>query len=572
MKKDLKDVCSDFLHITTRRQLAGVLGVEFKNLAYNLYKLNDDEKYKIFLIKKRNGGTRQIIAPVKGIKNIQRNLAAILLNVFETKFCVHGYTKNKNIITNASIHVRKKYIINIDLHEFFPSVNFGRVRGVFLRHPFNFNSEIATTLAQICCYKGFLPQGAPTSPVVSNYICRRLDNNLLEFSKINKVHYTRYADDITFSSNHRSIPAQIGNIQSNTLLISENLNNIVLTNGFEINSRKTRYANKDNRQEVTGLIVNKFPNVKRKYIRHVRAMLNAWEKFGIDSAASEHFEKYNHKTNVVIYPELSYQREVRGKIAFIGQVKGKEDDIYIKLLTRLKRLMPEVKLSIVKRYGGEAVAPTLFGEGKTDWKHCEAALNYFRAQGEFIDLDILFKNYGDGLEINNAELLKICESLSKTGLNPQKVICLFDRDDETIKRKVVADGKLYKHWGNNVYSVLLPIPAHRKFEQISIEHFYTDEDLKTKDENGRRLYLSNEFDQNTGLHLTDQLVHVNKVILKTNYMRLIDSRVFKDNGTNVALSKNNFAENIHSGNKLFQKISFKEFKILFQQLKEVIEL
>lgn len=337
--------------------------------------------------------------------------------------------KGKNIKSNALNHVRKGTVINIDLKDFFPSINFGRVRGLFKSYPFNFDDTISTTLAQICCYKNILPQGAPTSPIISNFICRKLDNKILDLSRKGRFEYTRYADDITFSTNKFPIPKEIGDVFENKLFISEDLSKVINDNGFQINSEKTRFAYKQNRQEVTGLIVNKFPNVKRNYIRHVRAMLHAWEKFGIYEAAREHFEKFNCKNKKSTYVELSYQYELIGKIGYIGLIRGKDNMIYRSLYHRIKNLNPDVKLSIIKKASDQSNLPIIFGEGKTDLKHLQAALESFQAKGEYVDLDIAFSNYKNRLEINNIELMKICEGLSKTEFPKNKIICIFDRDD-----------------------------------------------------------------------------------------------------------------------------------------------
>ena len=391
MKGIDENTIKDFLDVKTKRELAKILGVEYKTLIYNLYKLKFDEKYNLFEIKKRNGKTRKIIAPISGIKFIQENLSKILLEIHNAKFCVHGFLKSKSIKTNALPHVKKRILINLDLENFFPTINFGRIRGIFLSKPFEFPEPIATMLAQICCYEDYLPQGAPSSPIISNYVCRRLDNQLLKFAKKYKLDYTRYADDITFSTNLKSIPEGVGLVKDNNLKISEELNEIVVSNGFTINSEKIRYAFRNNRQEVTGLIVNSFTNVNRKYVRHVRAMLHAWEKFGVDAAAKEHFEKYNYKNKPLQNIELSFQAELVGKIGFIGHIRGKDNKIYKRLYERIKTLNPEVNLSIVEKASSESEIPIVYGEGKTDWKHLKAALTYFKRKGEYADLNIAFE-------------------------------------------------------------------------------------------------------------------------------------------------------------------------------------
>lgn len=315
-------------------------------LAYYLYKLPPEQQYKKYDIPKRTGGTREIYAPISGIKQIQKRLSHILQNYQPAKFCVHGYVKERSIKTNAYIHRRKRIVINLDLKDFFPSINFGRVRGLFKSAPFGLNDEVATTLAQICCHDGKLPQGAPTSPVISNYICRRLDNELIAFARKHKINYSRYADDITFSTNLQFLPTAVGHIKEHKIVLSNTLQKIFQDNGFTINEEKTRYALRTNRQEVTGLIVNAGINVPRKYIMRIRAMLHAWEKYGLEAAAKEHFEKFNYKHKHPNYPEIAFKNELTGMLNYVGQMKGIGNRVYIALYYRIKRLDSNIKLSI----------------------------------------------------------------------------------------------------------------------------------------------------------------------------------------------------------------------------------
>ncbi len=287
--------------------MAEILGSSLKNLAYNLYVLPSEKQYNIFNIPKKRGGHREICAPISTIKYLQKQLANILIQYQEFRPCVHGYVKSKSIKTNAFVHQNKRIVINIDLKDFFGSINFGRVRGVFLKQPFNFNNTVATTIAQICCHNGRLPQGSPASSIVSNYICRKLDSELLSFSQKHRMNYSRYADDITFSTNLKHMPSEIGEIQNEQFILSKNLRGIIESNGFVINENKVRYALRNNRQDVTGLIVNRRVNVPRKYIKRIRAMLHAWETFGIDNATKEHYEKFNYKNRRPDYPEIAFK-------------------------------------------------------------------------------------------------------------------------------------------------------------------------------------------------------------------------------------------------------------------------
>jgi len=571
-KAEIENLVEEFHSVKTLRELAICLKVEYKILTYHLYRVKDEKKYTEFEIKKRNGGIRKIVAPISGIKSIQSNLNLILQNIYPPKSSVHGFTLNRSIKSNASSHLRKRIIVNIDLKDFFPTINFGRVRGLFMAYPFNFGAEVATALAQICCFKNTLPQGAPTSPILSNFICRRLDNEIMRLVSTNKSRYTRYADDITISTNLKSLPSDIGIIKENNLILNENFIQIIQTNGFMINDAKTRFALRKNRQEVTGLIVNKVINVNRKYVRHIRAMLHCWEKFGITLAANEHFTKYNVKFKVISSPENSFKNELVGKIGFIGFIKGKDNLIYRNLLSRLNILAPDVQLKIVQNEIEQEANPIVFGEGRTDWRHLKKTFESLKQKGLYRGLFLKFHEYNTELEINNDQLLNICKGLPKTDFSTKKVICLFDRDVKKINNQVAENGKPYKNWGKDVYSLLMPIPSHRTFDEICIEHYYSDEDLIKLDENGRRIYLSSEFDSTTGFHLKENLSYKTIKILKAKYPRILDYNVLNEEGKNIALSKTDFSRKILEAISPFDKVSFDNFKLIFDEIEKIINL
>ena len=120
--------------------------------------------------------------------------------VYKTKPAAHGFVLDKNVATNAKGHVKKKYVFNIDLENFFDQIHFGRVRGMLMKPPYNLGEEAALVISQIACYKGKLPQGAPTSPILTNMVCAPLDTQLTKLAKKYNLQYSRYADDITFST------------------------------------------------------------------------------------------------------------------------------------------------------------------------------------------------------------------------------------------------------------------------------------------------------------------------------------------------------------------------------------
>ncbi|QXE22675.1 reverse transcriptase (RNA-dependent DNA polymerase) [Richelia sinica FACHB-800] len=339
-----------FYALKNPMDIADLLGISYGRLVYHIYVIESENRYKIFDIPKKSGGIRQISTPITALKIIQQKLNQVLKTVYKPKASVHGFVSDKNIVTNAQAHTKKRYVLNIDLKDFFPSMNFGRVRGMFMATPYNLPPDVATVLAQICCHNNQLPQGAPTSPIITNMICAKMDSRLQRLAKDCKATYTRYADDITFSTTLPQFPNDLAYTgteeDTEKILIGNRLLAIIHENGFEVNEQKIRLQVKGNHQEVTGLTTNIFPNVDRKYVRQIRAMLYAWAKFGLEAAENEYFEKYVSKSRLSIKPKLEFQQVLRGKIEFIGMVKGKEDSIYQKYMNQYKIL---ARLSIVNK-------------------------------------------------------------------------------------------------------------------------------------------------------------------------------------------------------------------------------
>jgi RNA-directed DNA polymerase len=305
--------------------------------------------YKNFIIEKKSGGERHISSPNKKLKELQLILLSYLCKHMDNaKDCVHGFTKSKSIVTNAASHCHKKtsHVLNVDLKDFFPSITFFRVRGIFKSHPFNFGHECATVLAQICCFQGSLPQGAPTSPVISNIICRQLDRDLSFIAIKNRASYTRYCDDITFSfinKNYSIINNDICHFDGADVKLSEGLTSIIKKNSFHINQNKTRISSKYHRMEVTGLTINIKPNVRKKYIDQIRGALHSWEKFGYQNA-SQKWNNIPHKNNVYHLPAPSLHRHLYGKLLHLKSVRGNFDNIYNKLAEKYNRLINQESL------------------------------------------------------------------------------------------------------------------------------------------------------------------------------------------------------------------------------------
>jgi RNA-directed DNA polymerase len=308
------------LTIEKPAELCGFLRTSF----FKLEEVINNPTYKQYTIRKKKGGERQIFAPEKNLKAIQKRLNYFLqaYYLWIKPNEVHGFVVHPhylgtycNIVENAKVHIGKKYVLNIDLKDFFPSITAKQVKNIFTSHYFNFNEQLANALTLLTTYEGKLPIGAPTSPVISNFICHQLDSDLINFCKDNQLTFTRYADDLTFSSD-----TAISN--DNTLDII----NLIKKNSFEINEKKLRLKTSNRKQTVTGLTVNEKVNVDRKLLKKIRAMLHDLTTNGIDPAVKRHF----HTDNVEQRHGAKFIHRLEGYINFVGQVRGKTDSLYIK--------------------------------------------------------------------------------------------------------------------------------------------------------------------------------------------------------------------------------------------------
>lgn len=236
----------------------------------------------------------------------------------------HGFKRRLSISTNGARHVDRKWVLNFDLEDFFPSINFGRVRGFFMKNKhFLLEEKAATIIAQLACHNGALPQGAPTSPVVSNLVANHLDIRLSRVATKNRCTYTRYADDITFSTNKSEFPKGIA-IDRNDYSscedwqLSKKIRTEVKRSGFEINPDKTRMLYRRSRQDVTGLVVNTKVNVKRELYKQVRAQVHNFIKNDVCSKKV----KVGGAEKEVAVSEAALQ----GILSHIFWVKGAEFD------------------------------------------------------------------------------------------------------------------------------------------------------------------------------------------------------------------------------------------------------
>lgn len=346
---------SNYSFIRTIEQLSYVLKIKSSDLfrVIELVQLNNDGLYYNFKIRKKNGGIRNIHSPTLELKIIQRVLSDFFIRHYQNRKCVHGFVTDRSIVTNAIYHVGKRCVFNIDLKDFFPSISFEMIITLLTGNKFFFSSEIAEILTKICTYQYCLPQGAPTSPILSNFICENLDYQLQTLAYKNKAVYSRYGDDITFSfycesKNISEEIVQFDRVREKKYQnkyrdfdqekCGEKLTEIIKSNGFEINQEKVRLNTIGQRLEVTGLTVNEFVNVRRKYVRNIKSMLYAWEKWGYENAEKEYLLKYFFKKNYSPY-KPNFSRVVKGKLAFLKMVRGQDDKIYRNLAMRFNRLV-----------------------------------------------------------------------------------------------------------------------------------------------------------------------------------------------------------------------------------------
>lgn len=319
----------------------------------NFYSWGNKNKYIAFNIRKKSGAERTIHAPVNGLKAIQKCLNLILQTIYEPHKAATGFVPNKSIVDNARIHTGSIYVYNIDLKDFFPSIEQARIWGRLQKPPFNLSKDnsriqLANIIAALCCFemeverkneqtgewekvvKNVLPQGAPTSPTITNIICERLDIRLSGVAKRFGLRYSRYADDITFSSMHNVF-------QKDGEFLKE-MERIITDQNFTIKESKTRLQKQGYRQEVTGLLVNEKVNVQQKYVKQLRMWLYLWEKYGYEKATTYFSQQYiADKGHTKKLPPVM-QNVIAGKLEYLRMVKGADNALYKKLRYRLDKL------------------------------------------------------------------------------------------------------------------------------------------------------------------------------------------------------------------------------------------
>ncbi len=330
-KKKRPDISPALPSIPTPKALASFLGLtSIREIAK--WQRPGEEKgsgYVAFEVPKRSGGTRRIHAPKAALKKAQRTILDLILALVPTHGACHGFVKGRSITTNAGPHEGKRLVLKVDLSDFFPTIHFRRVVGLF--EMFGYSPEVATLLASLCTHRarlpdghvvwpGVLPQGAPTSPAIANIICRRLDARLSQLANKVGAHYTRYADDLTFSF------ADPKDVHLGRFFWW--VDQICQAEGFTENAKKRRILKQNTQQRVAGVVVNHGLHVPRTVRRNLRAMLH-------QATQSHHGASVTNAVSPSKEVKTPLQA-IMGQAAYVNMVEPKRGQVFLAALRALK--------------------------------------------------------------------------------------------------------------------------------------------------------------------------------------------------------------------------------------------
>lgn len=319
-------------------QIATAIGITIGELRFLSFsrKTATLSHYIRFKIPKKTGGERLISAPMPRLKRVQYWILENILDQIEPHEAAHGFRRERSIVTNATPHIGATAIANLDLQDFFPSISYKRVKGLF--RSLGYSEAVATIFGLICTEpdvetveldgktyyvaltERHLPQGAPTSPAIANLLCRRLDRRLTQLADTLGFTYTRYADDLTFSTTNSSLH-QLCNLLKRTA-------SIIAHEGFAVNPEKTRILRQSRQQEVTGIVVNNKLNIDRKTLKRFRATLFQIERDGLDG------KHWGHSPNLLT--------AIQGFANFIAMVNPEKGT---PLLDQVKQIKAKYKPS-----------------------------------------------------------------------------------------------------------------------------------------------------------------------------------------------------------------------------------
>lgn len=501
----------------TQKDLANLLGYSEKNFTRILFSQDISTRYQSFEIPKKNGHKRKIFAPTPELKTLQTRLSILLSNCYEeleikrlsttsyvTCISSHGFRRrltveipisksNRNshnfqevklgIYSNAQKHTNKRLVLNIDIKDFFESITFSRIVGFFAKNKFFLLSfDIAILIAQIATYRtstsqeGFLPQDSPCSPIISNLIGNILDVKMVKLAKEYKFTYTRYVDDLTLSTNLPNFSENIVKLDRETWITGSALKHAINGSKFTINPKKTRLTNKYNKQEVTGLTVNKKVNIDQIYYRYTRSMV---QKFCADG---EFFKSKVHMDKQKISREA-----LNGILSHIFHIKNQQKIEFKNYTRNFNELNSIEKLYTKFLFHHYFVHPQrmiIIGEGYTDPLHFKLACHkLYKNSLKFIKFSSLdgtklfskITGYGGGTGLLKIFLqnYKHFYKARNICLKPCLIIVDGDSDGEAVISKAKSEFKStfkeinhpsmttaellsYYHIYNNLYILQLP--------------------------------------------------------------------------------------------------------------------
>lgn len=305
-----------FCSLNSIRSLCQLLKIDQRRLRL----MCKQPKYRTFNIPKRGGGERQIEAPEAELKKVLSNLNRYLQSVyfFEKSAAAYGFISGvtndddrRNVFTNAKKHVGKAYLLNVDLKDFFHSISREQIATIFINPPFRFRRELPDVLADLTTYQNRLPMGTPTSPVLSNFACRSLDEELQAFADSMLWVYTRYADDMSFSSN-QMIAAE--KVNSTCALIERA--------GFKVNFRKVKVYGPKEEKIVTGLLVSDKVELAPDFLPRLESEIQNLK--GIMVAQNEQGQLASKWVE-------QFKKQIRGRLSFAGFILKRRNEQYMNL-------------------------------------------------------------------------------------------------------------------------------------------------------------------------------------------------------------------------------------------------
>ena len=322
--------------------LAHFWGIAPSQLSFYSSRRGKERSYTTFFIPRRNGGERQIETPSRTLKYIQRLIHESLTRVYGPHPAVHGFRTGKSIVSNAKNHLGRRYILNIDLKDFFPSITYPRIRGRLVASPYSLHEEVAHLIAELSTNsQGQLPQGSPSSPIIANIITAGLDDALVRLSRSFRCRYTRYADDITISTSRREMPSKIARFPNASgtgqVILGDELIDSIEHHGFQVNNEKSRLQSYWTRQMCTGLVVNdNHISPPKSYIRRLRTLVYHWWKSGWQDAAQALHSKENRP---LFNNREAFANHVIGRIGYLKMVRGQNDKTALRF-ERIIALLP----------------------------------------------------------------------------------------------------------------------------------------------------------------------------------------------------------------------------------------